>query len=70
MEKTGISDLTTRFKKTVNTEKINKLSLAELRALNNLLDGNATKKDYKVLTARDQSWVELNWTIKTVVLPI
>jgi|TARA_R100001143_G_scaffold62669_2_gene66608 hypothetical protein len=55
MEKTGISDLTTRFKKTVNTEKINKLSLAELRALNNLLDGNATKKDYKVLTARDQS---------------
>ena len=55
MEKTEISDLTTSFKKTVNTEKINKLSLAELRALNNLLDGNATKKDYKLLTARDQS---------------
>ena len=37
------------FKKTINTEKINKLSLAQLRALNNLLDGKATKKDYQLL---------------------
>ena len=37
------------FKKTVNTKKVNKLSLAQLTALNNLLDGKATKKDYKIL---------------------
>ena len=37
------------FKKTINTEKINKLSLSQLRALNNLLDGKATKKDYQLL---------------------
>ena len=37
------------FKKTVNTKKVNKLSLAQLTALNNLLDGKATKKYYKIL---------------------
>lgn len=37
------------FKKTVNVDKINSFSLKQLNALNNLLDGKATKKDYQAL---------------------
>ena len=37
------------FKKAVNVDKINSFSLAQLRALNNLLDGKATQRDYNIL---------------------
>ena len=50
------------FKKTVNTKKVNKLSLAQLTALNNLLDGKATKKDYKIL--KNANTKELNKKLK------
>lgn len=41
------------FHKTVNVDKINTFSLKELEALNRLLDGVATKKDYQTLRRRD-----------------
>ena len=37
------------FKNTVDKKAINKLSLNQLKALNNLLDGKATAKDRKIL---------------------
>jgi hypothetical protein len=39
------------FHKAVNVDKINTFSTAQLEALNRLLDGKATKKDYQVLQA-------------------
>lgn len=41
------------FHKTVNVNKINTFSLKELKALDRLLDGKATKKDYKTLRGRN-----------------
>ena len=38
------------FGKAVNVDKINSYSLAQLKALDRLLDGKATKRDYKILT--------------------
>ena len=35
------------FGKAVNVDKINSFSIAQLKALDKLLDGKATKKDYK-----------------------
>ena len=40
------------FHKTVNVDKINTFSLKELEALDRLLDGKATKKDYQILRGR------------------
>ena len=40
------------FHKTVNVDKVNTFSLKELKALDRLLDGKATKKDYDVLKGR------------------
>tara|TARA_R100000008_G_C3559579_1_gene155295 strand:- start:1025 stop:1183 length:159 start_codon:yes stop_codon:yes gene_type:complete len=40
------------FHKTVNADKINTFSTAQLESLNRLLDGKATKKDYQVLKAK------------------
>ena len=37
------------FGKAVNVDKINSYSLAQLKALDRLLDGKATKRDYKIL---------------------
>ena len=37
------------FGKAVNVDKINSFSLAQLKALDKLLDGKATKKDYETL---------------------
>ena len=37
------------FGKAVNVDKINSFSLAQLKALDKLLSGKATKKDYKIL---------------------
>ena len=37
------------FHKTVNVDKINSFSLQELKALDKLLDGKASKKDYAIL---------------------
>ena len=37
------------FHETVNVERINDFSLAQLKALDKLLDGKATPKDYKTL---------------------
>jgi len=39
----------TDFKDTINNKAIDKLSLNQLKALNNLLDGKATAKDRKIL---------------------
>ena len=38
------------FGKAVNVDKVNEFSLAQLKALDRLLDGKATKKDYQILT--------------------
>ena len=38
------------FGKAVNVDKINSYSLAQLKALDRLLDGKATKRDYKILS--------------------
>ena len=38
------------FGKAVNVDKVNEFSLAQLKALDRLLDGKATKRDYKILT--------------------
>ena len=40
------------FHKTVNVDKINTFSLEELEALDRLLDGKGTKKDYQILRGR------------------
>ena len=40
------------FHKTVNVDKINSFSLQELKALDKLLDGKASKKDYATLLNR------------------
>ena len=40
------------FHKTVNVNKINTYSRKELEALDRLLDGKATKKDYQTLRGR------------------
>jgi len=37
------------FHQTVNVDKINSFSLNQLKALDRLLDGKASKKDYAVL---------------------
>ena len=37
------------FDETVNAERINDFSLAQLKALDKLLDGKATPNDYKIL---------------------
>jgi|TARA_B110000285_G_C15052904_1_gene577986 hypothetical protein len=37
------------FGKAVNVDKINSFSLAQLKALDKLLSGKATKRDYKIL---------------------
>lgn len=37
------------FHQTVNVDKINSFSLKELNALDKLLDGKASEKDYEVL---------------------
>jgi hypothetical protein len=37
------------FKKTVNKKRLNDFSLAQLKALDRMLDGKATPKDYKIL---------------------
>jgi len=37
------------FHQTVNVDKINSFSLKELKALDKLLDGKASKKDYVTL---------------------
>jgi hypothetical protein len=42
------------FHKTVNVDKINTFSLKELRALDKLLDGKATKKDYQILRGKNE----------------
>jgi hypothetical protein len=39
------------FGKAVNVDKINSFSRKQLKALNRLLDGKATKKDYEILTS-------------------
>ena len=39
------------FGKAVNVDKINSFSSKQLKALNRLLDGKATKKDYEILTS-------------------
>ena len=36
----------------LSEEKLEEFSLDELKALNNLLDGKPTKKDYRILTQR------------------
>ena len=43
-----------QFKKAVNKEAINKLSLKKLKALDKLLDGKATDKDREIL--RGKQW--------------
>ena len=43
------------FHETVNVDKINTFSLKELEALDKLLDGKATKKDYQTL--RGGKWI-------------
>ena len=40
------------FHKTVSVDKINTFSIKELEALDRLLDGKATKKDYQTLRGR------------------
>lgn len=40
------------FHKTINVNKINEFSVKELEALNRILDGRSTKKDYKILSQR------------------
>jgi len=42
------------FHKTINADKINEFSIKELKALDRILDGKATKKDYKVLSQRTE----------------
>ena len=37
------------FHRTVNVDKINSFSLKELNALDKLLDGKASKRDYAIL---------------------
>ena len=37
------------FKKTVNKKRLNDFSLAQLKALDRMLDGKATPKDYEIL---------------------
>ena len=37
------------FEKAVNVDRVNDFNLDQLEALNNLLDGKATKKDYDIL---------------------
>ena len=39
-----------------NLDKVNTFSLKELKALDRLLDGKATKKDYETL--KERSWKE------------
>jgi hypothetical protein len=39
------------FGKAVNVDKINSFSRKQLKALDRLLDGKATKKDYEILTS-------------------
>ena len=39
------------FKKAVNVDKINSFSLAQLKALDKLLDGKATQRDYNILSS-------------------
>lgn len=43
------------FHQTVNVDKIKSFSLQELKALDRLLDGKASKKDYAVLTRGRQN---------------
>ena len=40
------------FHETVNVDKVNDFSLRELKALDRLLDGRATKQDYKILRGK------------------
>ena len=40
------------FGKAVNVDKINSFSLAQLKALDKLLSGKATKRDYKILRGK------------------
>jgi hypothetical protein len=39
------------FGKAVNVDKINSFSRKQLKALDRLLNGKATKKDYEILTS-------------------
>jgi len=39
------------FKRAVNVDKIKDFSLAQLEALDRLLDGKATEKDYNILSS-------------------
>ena len=39
------------FDKAVNVDKIKDFSLAQLEALDKLLDGKATEKDYNILSS-------------------
>jgi hypothetical protein len=39
------------FDKAVNVDKIKDFSLAQLEALDRLLDGKATEKDYNILSS-------------------
>jgi hypothetical protein len=38
-----------KFHKTVNVDRVKDFNLRQLQALDRLLDGKATKKDYKIL---------------------
>ena len=44
------------FHETENVDKISSFSLAELSALDRLLDGKATKKDYALLRGKNEKY--------------